>query len=66
VTPNSLKEDLMIHGDTKKDAHLDDDEDEMKPAKPIVLGELKTDEEARLAREIEKLRGQGREGDDDV
>jgi hypothetical protein len=56
----------MVHGDTKKDTHLADDEDEMQPAKPIVLGELKTDEEARLAREIEKLRGQGREGDDDV
>ncbi len=47
----------MIHGEEKKDTHLTDEEDEAKPTRPIVLGKLKTDEEARLAREIEKLRG---------
>ena len=57
----------MIHGDDKKDAHLADDEDEGMPARP-VLGKLKTDEETRLAREIEKLRGQPArtEGEEDA
>lgn len=55
----------MIHGETEKENHQAD-EDETKPAKPIVLGKVKTDEEVRLAREIEKLRGQRTEGDEDA
>ena len=55
----------MIHGETEKRIRQADDEDETGAAKPIVLGKLKTDEEARLAREIEKLRAQRTEGDDD-
>jgi hypothetical protein len=47
----------MVHGDTKqRDPQSPDDEDDAAPVRP-VLGKLKTDEEARLAREIEKLRG---------
>ena len=38
-------------------------ETKQKPGEPqerkVVLGQVKTDEEARLAAEIEKLRGQG-------
>lgn len=56
----------MIHSDMKKDEQPrpeppgaespDEDADELTPKKKIVLGELKTDEEERLAAEIEKLR----------
>lgn len=48
----------MVQGDTTKrvDLSTDDEEDEAKPKRTIVLGELKTDAEARLAREIEQLR----------
>lgn len=47
----------MIHGDTRTpDSPVTDDEDDVPAVRP-VLGKLKTDEEARLAREIEKLRG---------
>ncbi len=48
----------MVQGDARKQVDLstDDEEDEAKPKRTIVLGELKTDAEARLAREIEQLR----------
>lgn len=51
----------MIHGDTKKDDRPADDrrveeEDEDTPVKRPQLGKLKTEEEDRLAAEIEKLR----------
>jgi hypothetical protein len=56
----------MIHSDIKKDQQprpeppgaepSDDDSDALTPKRKIVLGELKTDEEERLAAEIEKLR----------
>ncbi|MNC90931.1 hypothetical protein D3C83_70910 [compost metagenome] len=52
----------MIHGDTRKDEPLPsndngaDDEDDELPVKRPRLGELKTEEEDRLAAEIEKLR----------
>jgi hypothetical protein len=56
----------MIHGEEKKDElpHANENEAKQKDtdqpaARPPVLGKLKTDEEARLAAEIEKLRGQG-------
>lgn len=58
----SLRESDMIHGDTKKDDRppVDDrrleDEDDETPVKRPQLGKLKTDEEDRLAAEIEKLR----------
>jgi hypothetical protein len=55
----------MIHGDTKNpEPHTLEDEDDAAPARP-VLGKLKTDEEARLAREIEKLRGLPSRTEDD-
>lgn len=56
----------MIHGDVKKDEQprpepqgagpSDDETDELAPKKKVVLGQLKTAEEERLAAEIEKLR----------
>lgn len=55
----------MIHGDTKnREPYSPDDEDEAPPARP-VLGKLKTDEEARLAQEIEKLRSLPSRTEDD-
>ena len=53
---------MMIHGDMKKDEPTPsndngaDDQDDELPAKLPKLGELKTEEEDRLAAEIEKLR----------
>ncbi len=54
---------MMIHGDMKRkddpppsnDNGADDEDDEL-PARRPKLGELKTEEEDRLAAEIEKLR----------
>jgi hypothetical protein len=53
---------MMIHGDMKKDEPppsndngVDEQDDEF-PVKRPKLGELKTEEEDRLAAEIEKLR----------
>jgi hypothetical protein len=53
---------MVIHGDMKKDEPLpsndngaDEPDDEL-PLKRPKLGELKTEEEDRLAAEIEKLR----------
>ena len=52
---------MMIHGDMKKDEPTPSndngaDEDDELPVKRPKLGELKTEEEDRLAAEIEKLR----------
>ena len=48
----------MVHGeDAKKDAPPGEGPDEAK-WKTIVIGKLKTDEEANLAAEFEKLLGQ--------
>jgi hypothetical protein len=56
----------MIHGDTRKNEPLPaknddgaDEQDEDFPLKRPQLGKLKTEEEDRLAAEIEKLRRQG-------
>jgi hypothetical protein len=52
----------MNHGEDRKDQLPPQDDNEAKQkdskpkARPPVLGKLKTDEEARLADEIEKLR----------
>ncbi len=55
----------MIHGDMKKDDKLpandagaEEQDDDFPPKRPR-LGELKTEEEDRLAAEIEKLRRSG-------
>ena len=55
----------MVQGDTRKqvDPSTDDDEAEAEPKRTTVLGELKTDAEAQLAREIEQLRAAPRKGD---
>jgi hypothetical protein len=53
---------MMIHGDMKNDKPLPsndngaDEQDDELPVKLPKLGELKTEEEDRLAAEIEKLR----------
>jgi hypothetical protein len=54
---------MMIHGDMKKDKPApsndngaDEQDDDELPVKRPKLGELKTEEEDRLAAEIEKLR----------
>jgi hypothetical protein len=53
---------MMIHGETKKDHPQPsndngaDEQDDELPVKRPRLGELKTEEEDRLAAEIEKLR----------
>ncbi|HEY7799015.1 MAG TPA: hypothetical protein VIA80_09640 [Hyphomonadaceae bacterium] len=52
----------MVHGDMKKDQPAPsndngaDEQDDELPLKRPKLGELKTEEEDRLAAEIEKLR----------
>ncbi len=52
----------MVHGDKKKDERTSligggtESKDGHAPVKRPLLGELKTEEEARLAAEIEKLR----------
>lgn len=60
---------MMIHGDTKKDEPLPandsgndvgvEEHDEDLPSRRPKLGRLKTEEEDRLAAEIEKLRRSG-------
>jgi hypothetical protein len=50
----------MIHGDTKTPESRPDADEANEPGPKLpAMGKLKTDEEVRLAREIEKLLGQG-------
>jgi hypothetical protein len=56
----------MIQGDTRKRVDLSTDDeldDDAQPKRTVLLGELKTDEEARLAREIELLRASPPKGE---
>jgi hypothetical protein len=58
----------MIHAESKTPGPLLDTDDESEARSKPVLGKLKTDEEVRLAREIEKLLGQNssKESGDDA